>query len=623
MSRRKRSAALFIKFPHSALVFKYCVDLLAVLHNRLAPLVVIVAIAIIPTVTQSVSGHGLGSDQAPPISFSGMNVTVRTDLTPPDLTIEDINDINMKVRFFDVDNDTTLEMVTYRIEVWHGGELLARSMFYDPDGSLDVEIRPNANCDNAELWRCSVYGGSEHPISPGALFVGGVSCNGDNYDICARPTITGPIFEKGGLYNMRVDIEGATSPKVLLAERLSYETFVSIAQEQNFAIQAAHAEEIPVVIKTYYDEVGNFVFDASDNSISFDMPFDWTPDYVDQVPVVHEEVRIPKDFVPYAEGAQFKGYVNGVEVGHRALLNDPYASNVTNTVHFLITNSELQKISESMEDDRFESKNMNLRLVPIEGADVSSVEFYLVDLENPQERAPTTVTIKWDGKYGADDEIPFEFTFLDQNNRLIKDIWYEYIVSDESGSQIAGLSGGDPLNPGIASPEGIDVQNIRVPSEGLIRVDVIVYGTGLGYDPTYSGIGSGLIEIGPGAPAGGTALSGGDRPAPDTEVAAEIPPWIKTNAGWWAEGAIDDATFVSGIQYLIQSGILAVPAAGSDSAGPDDGTTDGAAATAEIPPWIKTNAGWWAEGAIDDESFVAGLQYLIKEGIIRVVNPAA
>ena len=32
-----------------------------------------------------------------------------------------------------------------------------------------------------------------------------------------RPSITGPIFVQGGLYNIRVDIEGATSPRTVLA----------------------------------------------------------------------------------------------------------------------------------------------------------------------------------------------------------------------------------------------------------------------------------------------------------------------------------------------------------------------------------------------------------------------
>ena len=38
----------------------------------------------------------------------------------------------------------------------------------------------------------------------------------------------------------------------------------------------------------------------------------------------------------------------------------------------------------------------------------------------------------------------------------------------------------------------------------------------------------------------------------------------------------------------------------------------------EIPDWIKNNAGWWATDQIDDNSFVQGIQYLIKEGIMKI-----
>ena len=42
------------------------------------------------------------------------------------------------------------------------------------------------------------------------------------------------------------------------------------------------------------------------------------------------------------------------------------------------------------------------------------------------------------------------------------------------------------------------------------------------------------------------------------EYISELPSWIKTNAGWWAEGALDDETFLSGIEFLIQSGIIRI-----------------------------------------------------------------
>ena len=37
-----------------------------------------------------------------------------------------------------------------------------------------------------------------------------------------------------------------------------------------------------------------------------------------------------------------------------------------------------------------------------------------------------------------------------------------------------------------------------------------------------------------------------------------IPAWIKNNAAWWSQGQIDDASFVSGIKYMIENGIMDV-----------------------------------------------------------------
>ena len=40
--------------------------------------------------------------------------------------------------------------------------------------------------------------------------------------------------------------------------------------------------------------------------------------------------------------------------------------------------------------------------------------------------------------------------------------------------------------------------------------------------------------------------------------------------------------------------------------------------SSEIPSWIKSNAGWWAEGVIDEQTFVNGIEFLVKTGIIHV-----
>ena len=55
--------------------------------------------------------------------------------------------------------------------------------------------------------------------------------------------------------------------------------------------------------------------------------------------------------------------------------------------------------------------------------------------------------------------------------------------------------------------------------------------------------------------------------------------------GWWSNGDIDDDSFVQGIQFLIKENILEVD------------STISSEKNDKIPPWVKNNAGWWAEGS--------------------------
>ena len=94
-----------------------------------------------------------------------------------------------------------------------------------------------------------------------------------------------------------------------------------------------------------------------------------------------------------------------------------------------------------------------------------------------------------------------------------------------------------------------------------------------------------------------------DTPTAETS----IPGWIKNNAGWWADGQIDDGSFVTAIQWLISNDVMTIPP-----------TEQGTGSDDVIPSWIKNNAGWWADGQIDDGSFVSGLQWLISNGIMKI-----
>ena len=106
-----------------------------------------------------------------------------------------------------------------------------------------------------------------------------------------------------------------------------------------------------------------------------------------------------------------------------------------------------------------------------------------------------------------------------------------------------------------------------------------------------------------------------------TEEKPHTPEWVKSNAKWWSEGQIDDKTFTNGISYLISEKIIDVPVGPNVSESKDeDSEIQEEQVTEEIkvPEWIKTNAKWWAEDLIDEDTFLSGIEYLVKRQIITV-----
>jgi len=89
----------------------------------------------------------------------------------------------------------------------------------------------------------------------------------------------------------------------------------------------------------------------------------------------------------------------------------------------------------------------------------------------------------------------------------------------------------------------------------------------------------------------------------------EIPNWIRNTAKWFGEGAIGESDFTSALQYMIKNGIMKIPNL------PDHSTN---LSEYKVPDWIKNNALWWSEGKISDDDFVKGLHFLVDKGIIKL-----
>lgn len=92
-----------------------------------------------------------------------------------------------------------------------------------------------------------------------------------------------------------------------------------------------------------------------------------------------------------------------------------------------------------------------------------------------------------------------------------------------------------------------------------------------------------------------------------TAVGEQIPSWLKSNAKWWASGQLNDVEFASGIKFLIENDMITIS---------DEKISQTSSSDLETPHWIKNTAGWWADGLVSDVEFVSGLEHLVNNGVI-------
>ena len=133
---------------------------------------------------------------------------------------------------------------------------------------------------------------------------------------------------------------------------------------------------------------------------------------------------------------------------------------------------------------------------------------------------------------------------------MVKDINYAIAILDSNGQQIYLYVGDETTSYlGVKAPEGIDTQTIYILSEGMYSMSLALTGSGITNWENYV-VSETMFEIGK---SGESSMS---TPTPTTQTS--IPAWIKNNAGWWADGQIDDNAFVSGLQWLISNGIMTI-----------------------------------------------------------------
>ena len=502
-----------------------------------------------------------GGEQAPPISFGSGEVTVISEISPPDFDPAVNSNADLRIRFFDVARGSNIENVSYRVKIFYDSSLVANQMFFDKDGLLEIKIQPKSDCAQEELWRCTKYYGENDPIVPNALTSSALS----------KPVINGPVFDKSGEYTLEVSIIGAKNPKTQTTEDITFQTKIIIPSTQKFS-ESINDKIYEIVVKNFQEQLSDLYFNEESNELILQFPSESSHlDHLDNIKAI---IEIPKEFPPFKDSKDISAKIDGTKISSKAIHFDDFSKKDQNLIHIFISKEEINKIKK-------ENDGLKIYLQP--SLESSKIKKEIIFGNG------YTAKILHDTEYDQSGESLFTISFLDNEDNLIPNIRYGYSIKDPSGKETVN-TGSNPTLLGIDVPSGFESRFLKTENVGTYEMKLVLIGKDMkNFDEfMFQNYNFDVINSNP--------------------LKQKIPEWIKNNARWWAEGQIDDRSFVQGIQFMVKNNIIAIPETDVGSQNYSD----------RIPDWIKNNARWWAEGQIDEDSFIQGIQFLIKIGIIKV-----
>ncbi len=135
-------------------------------------------------------GHGAGIEASPLVFTNDREIKVTVELLPSDFYKSDEKMI--KIDAYDHTNRETITNASFKVEIFNDNQLLLDEWFYTQDGNLILQVDPDVivtSRDSIEIsGEKNNFGMWEK--SDGAPLI-----------------ITGPIFDKGGIYTFKIKLD--------------------------------------------------------------------------------------------------------------------------------------------------------------------------------------------------------------------------------------------------------------------------------------------------------------------------------------------------------------------------------------------------------------------------------
>ena len=617
---------------------------------NICTLLLICSLILVFGTVQSVYGHGLGSVESDIIFFNDSFYKVKIQTTP-DVLHGNESEIGFKISTINHDEDNVVSNIEYLIDIVNpeNGESILSFNAYSPNESFSTKIVPknvinfSGDKTNDDFW----IGTDQNPL-----------------------TIEAPLFMQGGLIQVNVEVLSINSKS--LPRPPVFETLLTIGEYIPFEVTID--KKYDLMFATYFDKINEFHYDENSKKLTADMPFTWDVDFIKKIPYVHAEYYIPKSMKVFNDH-EIQMTVNDISI----LGTIDRSGDKEIVVHFLIPTKKLIKLYDEIPSDTHDKIIFGLESGKLRDVQKDNALLELGDkviILSTQEDWKFHLTLTPQGKINPNNKINLNLEFRDPiTNIVIPQITYDLdvllngkeiesfrnletlsgkdsvpILFDETGAVILKISNVNNFDTSgefsfkVTEPKteiifdrSIEITlNSSIPGcelysscylpyeEKLFGGEIVLW---TNIDSTAHTVTSGNLAEGKSDYFDSGIISPGNNFSQKFEDVgmfqyycelhpwmlgvisvgdSKIPSWIKNNAGWWADGTIDDNSFVQGVQYLIKNNILIVSSQTTNDI------------QEKIPSWIKNNAGWWADGTIDDESFVRGIEYLVSNGIINI-----
>jgi len=400
---------------------------------------------------------------------------------------------------FETDTGVNVENVTYFVMLTKQNEVLFDITGQRDDGTFMLKLH-TTDADQITIEEA----GSDFF---GSLFDGGEVVN-----------VKGNAFSSGGLYEFKVIITTGDDYSNVLSTPLDYDVGISFLDKTSYSIDDINFGQQELGIITYYDLINDdFAYEQSKKMITFSMPFDWSEENILVTSTMHQEIIIPKTFGDLMVES-FSTKVNGFQVPDDVITIDDFSAE-NRVMHLVLNQNDILELSKKI--DGFSNK-MNFSIMP--SADN-------LPLTTMTENAQYKLNLSWEPqsiKSGSSTTFYYEILDTFYVDRQVS-VSYDLSIFHDS-EEIGQVSG-------VSVDMGLNAIEFDVPDD-------------------VSGVMTLQFEN-----LNGSDLANAVLPVVVDRVHVDetsIPAWIKNNAGWWATDQIDDSSFLQGIQYLVQKGIIVV-----------------------------------------------------------------